>query len=63
MLDGVFDEIVTPRTDAGALSQVLLVAVVTVLLAVLVRRERALVLLVIGVGVGLLGVMSLRTLH
>jgi len=63
MLDDVLDEIVTPRTDAGALFQVVVVIAITVVVAVLVRRERALVTLVIGIGVGLLGVMSLRTLH
>jgi hypothetical protein len=57
------NEVLLPRTDAGALAQVIGVIVVTVIVVVLVRRERSLVLLATGAGMVLLGVMGLRTLH
>jgi hypothetical protein len=56
-------ELLLPRTDAGALAQVIGVIVVMVVVALLVRRERSLVMLTVGAGVVLLGVMGLRTLH
>jgi hypothetical protein len=52
-----------PRTDAGALAQVIGVIAVTVIVALLVRRERSLVMLAVGAAMVLLGVMGLRTLH
>jgi hypothetical protein len=57
------NEMLLPRTDAGALAQVIGVIAVTVIVVVLVRRERSLVLLATGAGMVLLGVMGLRTLH
>jgi hypothetical protein len=56
-------ELLLPRTDAGALAQVIGVIAVTVIVVVLVRRERSLVMLTVGAGMVLLGVMGLRTLH
>ncbi len=57
------NEVLLPRTDAGALAQVIGVIAVTLIVVVLVRRERSLVLLATGAGMVLLGVMGLRTLH
>ncbi len=57
------NEVLLPRTDAGALAQVIGVIAVTVIVVVLVRRERSLVLLATGAGMVLLGIMGLRTLH
>lgn len=62
-LQSAANEVLLPRTDAGALAQVIGVFAVTVIAVVLVRRERSLVTLTIGVGMVLLGVMGLRTLH
>mgnify|MGYP001816135914 CR=1 FL=1 len=56
-------DLLLPRTDAGAAAQLIAVAVFTVVGVVLVRRERALVLLVVGVGTVLAGLMGVRTLH
>ena len=56
-------DLLLPRTDAGAAAQLIAVAVLTVVGVVLVRRERALVLLVVGVGAVLAGLMGVRTLH
>ncbi|MEX2625900.1 MAG: hypothetical protein WD225_03390 [Ilumatobacteraceae bacterium] len=56
-------DLLLPRTDAGVLAQVLIVVVLTVLGVVVARRERAVVLLVVGVGVVLLGMMGVRGLH
>lgn len=62
-LQSAANEVLLPRTDAGALAQVIGVIAVTVIVVVLVRRERSLVLLATGAGMVLLGVMGLRTLH
>lgn len=56
-------DVLLPRTDAGVLAQVLIVVALTVLGVVVARRERAVVLLVVGVGVVVLGVMGVRGLH
>lgn len=56
-------DLLLPRTDAGAAAQLIAVVVFTVVGVVLVRRERALVLLVVGVGTVLAGLMGVRTLH
>ena len=56
-------EILLPRTDAGAGVQVLVVIALTAVAAVLVRRERSLVTLVIGVGMVVLGFIGMRALH
>jgi len=57
------DDVVFPATDAGVVGQVLGVLAVTIALVWLVRRERALVTLVIGVSLVLLGFFGLRGLH
>ena len=56
-------DVLLPHSEQTALIQVIVVLSVTVVGAVLVRRERALLQLVIGLGLFLLGLMSLRTLH
>ena len=56
------NEVLLPRTDAGALAQVIGVIAVTVVVALLVRRERSLVMLTVGIGMVVLGVMGLRAL-
>ena len=56
-------DVLLPSSDRVALLQVLAMLAVTVIAAVLVRRERSLVLLVVGVGTVLLGLMATRTLH
>jgi hypothetical protein len=56
-------DLLLPRTGAGAAAQLIAVVVFTVVGVVLVRRERALVLLVVGVGTVLAGLMGVRTLH
>jgi len=62
-LQSAANEVLLPRTDAGALAQVVGVVAATVFVAVLVRRERSLVTLAIGTGMVLLGFMGMRTLH
>lgn len=56
-------DILLPRTDAGALAQVVVVAVAVVATLVVVRRSAEARLLVLGVGLVALGWMALRTLH
>lgn len=56
-------DILLPRTDAAVGVQVLVVVALTALGVVAVRRERALVTLVIGVGMVVLGLMGMRALH
>ena len=56
-------DVLLPHSDRTALIQVVVVVAATVGAVALVRRERALVLLVIGLGTVLLGLMGLRTLH
>jgi len=56
-------ELLLPRTDAGALAQVIGVVVLLATVALAVRRERSLVTLAVGVGMVVLGAMGLRTLH
>jgi hypothetical protein len=56
-------ELLLPRTDGGVLAQALLVVVLTIVVSVTVRREHALVLLVVGIGVILLALMGVRGLH
>lgn len=62
-LQSAANELLLPRTDAGALAQAIGVIAVTIFVVVLVRRERSLVLLAIGASMVLLGVMGIRTLH
>ncbi len=56
-------DILLPRTDAGALAQVVVLAVTLVATLVVVRRSAEARLLVLGVGLVALGWMALRTLH
>lgn len=56
-------DVLFPATDAGVIGQTLGVLAVTIAVVWLVRRERALVTLVIGVSLMLLGFFGLRALH
>ena len=56
-------DILLPHSDRTALIQVIVVATLVVAATWLVRRERALVQLVLGLGAVLLGLMAMRTLH
>ena len=56
-------DILLPHSDQTALIQVIVVATIVVAATWLVRRERALVQLVLGLGAVLLGLMAMRTLH
>jgi hypothetical protein len=52
-----------PRTDAGALVQVVVVLIIMGAVAFAARRERSLVLLTAGIGLVTLALMGVRTLH
>ena len=56
-------DVLLPASDRTALIQAIVVLIATVAVAYLVRRERSLVLLTIGVGICALAFMGLRTLH
>ena len=56
-------DILLPHSERTALMQVIVVLAITIVATYLVRRERALVQLVIGIGAVLLGLMAMRTLH
>jgi hypothetical protein len=56
-------DVLLPNSDRTALVQVLVVIAATVVVTYLVRRERSLMLLSVGVGMVVLGGMALRTLH
>lgn len=56
-------DVLLPHTDAGALAQVIGVLAMAALLTAMVRRERSLVLLTLGVSSVLLGLMGVRALH
>jgi hypothetical protein len=56
-------DILLPDSDRTALIQVIVVVAIVAIAASVVRRERALVQLVLGVGAVVLGLMSMRTLH
>lgn len=56
-------DVLLPASDRTAALQVVVVIVLGVAAAWLVRRERALVLLTIGVAMVVLGLMAMRTLH
>jgi hypothetical protein len=56
-------DVLLPHSDRTALIQVVVVGAVIAAAAWSVRRERALVLLVLGVGAVVLGLMAMRTLH
>ncbi len=55
-------EVLLPRTDAGALAQVVVAVVVTATLVAVTRSAEA-CLLVLGIGLVALGWMALRILH
>jgi hypothetical protein len=59
----VLRDLLYPATDAGVRAQVIIVLVVTVATLVLVRRERSLVLLTLGVAFVVLGFFGVRALH
>ena len=52
-----------PRTDAGVAVQVLVTILIVVVLAWVLRRERSLVLLVVGIGTVVLAWYGVRGLH
>lgn len=56
-------DILLPSSDRTALIQVLVVISITLVATYLVRREKALVLFTVGLGMTVLGLMALRTLH
>lgn len=56
-------DLLLPATDGGVYAQAVGLAVVTVLALVLVRRNRDLVVFVVGVAVFTAALMALRTLH
>jgi hypothetical protein len=59
----VIRDLLFPATDAGVLAQVIGVLVTTVVVLVLVRRERSLVTLTIGIALVVLGFFGFRALH
>lgn len=56
-------DILLPSSDRIALLQAVAVVAGAAIATYLVRRERPLVLLTVGLGMTLLGLMALRTLH
>jgi hypothetical protein len=57
------NELLLPRTDAGAGVQVIAVVLLATVVAVSVRQERSLVLLTFGIATVVLGLMGMRALH
>ncbi len=57
------DELWSPHTDAGVVVQVLITVAIVAVLVWVVRKERALVQLVVGVGMVVLAWYGLRALH
>lgn len=53
----------SPTTDAGVLAQVVVTLLVASAVIVLVRQERSLVLLAVGVTLVVLGWYGIRSLH
>lgn len=60
---GKIRDVLLPDTDLAAGVQAIIVILLTVIVIGLVRKERALVLLAVGVGIFLLSMMGLRALH
>lgn len=56
-------DLLLPRSDRTALVQVIVVAAVFATAAWFARGERAVLQLVVGVGLVVLGLMAMRTLH
>ena len=63
LIAGIIRDILLPHSDRVALIQVIVVLTITIVATYLVRRERALMTLTIGLGMTILGLMALRTLH
>ncbi len=63
MIAGPLRDVLLPSSDLVSLLQVIVVVLVTAGATYLVRGERSLVLLTVGLGLTVLGLMSLRTLH
>lgn len=63
MIAGLLRDVLLPSSDLVSLLQVVVVVLVTAGATYLVRGERSLVLLTVGLGLTVLGLMSLRTLH
>jgi hypothetical protein len=57
------NELLLPRTDAGAGVQVIAVVLLATVVAVSVRQERSLVLLTFGIATVVLGLMGMRAIH
>jgi len=60
---GRIRDVLLPDTDFAVGVQAVVVFVLMIAVAVLVRKERALVHLTLGVGIFALAIMGLRTLH
>jgi len=60
---GRIRDVLLPDTDFAVGVQAVVVFVLMVAVAVLVRKESALVHLTLGVGIFVLAIMGLRTLH
>ena len=56
-------ELWSPQTDAGVVAQVIITLAIIAVLVWLVRQEKALVQLVVGVGMVVLAWYGLRALH
>ena len=63
MIAGIVRDVVLPSSDRIALLQMLTVLAFTVLTTYLARRERALMQFTVGLGMTVMGLMALRTLH
>ena len=59
----VIHDLLLPRSDRTALVQVIVVVIAFSIGAWFARGERAVLQLVIGVGLVVLGLMAMRTLH
>lgn len=60
---GKIRDVLLPDTDLAAGVQAVVIVVLMIVVAVLVRKERALVQLTLGIGIFLLAMMGLRSLH
>ena len=61
--EGKIRDVLLPDTDLAAGVQAVVIILLTIVVVVLVRKERALVQLALGVGIFLLAMMGLRSLH
>ncbi len=59
----MWNELLLPATDPGAIGQMVGAVVFTAAAAVLLRNHKDLRLLAVGIGVALFSLMALRTLH